>query len=284
MIKEFKNEYRWLSNFYSVEINYKGRAYHNVENAFHSEKSGEVFFKDFCAQESNPRVVKKEQRNMILLRSDWEDVKYDIMLGLIRIKFQNKDLRLKLISTHNELIEEKNNRGDSYWGVDLETGIGENNLGKILMTVRNEILWDDYFDLYLRSKKKIVIFDEKCALCDMSIDFLARIDRRDTFRFVGAQSSLGNYIFRRYGILESTIDSVIFINNSDSYTIESSAILNILKDLPFPWYLLCIGYVLPKKMRDYIYRFISKNRYQWFGKKDMCSIRSEKVKIKMLKF
>lgn len=66
MIKEFQNEYRWLSNFWPVQIKYKGRSFHNVENAYHSEKSDEYFFKNYCAHESNSRILIKNISNILI--------------------------------------------------------------------------------------------------------------------------------------------------------------------------------------------------------------------------
>ncbi|MCD5390148.1 MAG: NADAR family protein [Candidatus Pacebacteria bacterium] len=139
MIKEFQGEYRWLSNFWPVQIKYKDRVFHNVENAYHSEKSDDSFYKDFCAFEADPRIVKERQLDMITLRSDWDDVKVEIMEKLTRIKYQNLELRQKLLDTGDQEIQEGNSWNDIYWGINLETGKGENILGKIIMKIRNEI-------------------------------------------------------------------------------------------------------------------------------------------------
>ncbi len=139
MIKEFQGEYRWLSNFWPVQIKYKGRVFHNVENAFHSEKSDDSFFKDFCKLESNPKIVKKRQLDMITLRSDWGNVKVEIMEELTRIKYHNLELQQKLLDTGNQEIQEGNSWDDTFWGINLETGKGENRLGKIIMKIRDEI-------------------------------------------------------------------------------------------------------------------------------------------------
>ena len=138
-IKEFQGEYRWLSNFWPVEIEYKGRFFSNVENAFHSEKSNDEKFKDFCASESDPKIVKKAQREMVELREDWEEVKENIMEDLVRIKFQNLEMKEKLLNTGDMEIEEGNTWGDTFWGVDLETGEGKNRMGKIIMKIRDEV-------------------------------------------------------------------------------------------------------------------------------------------------
>jgi ribA/ribD-fused uncharacterized protein len=74
----------------------------------------------------------------VSLRKDWEQVKYDIMLDIVRAKFsQNPEIKEKLIATGNTPLEEGNTGGDRIWGT--VNGKGANNLGKILMKVREEL-------------------------------------------------------------------------------------------------------------------------------------------------
>lgn len=77
------------------------------------------------------------------MRSDWEDVKFDVMYDIVKAKFtQNEDLKRKLLDTEGYYLEEGNNWGDKIWGV--VNGVGENHLGKILMRVRNELKMEEY--------------------------------------------------------------------------------------------------------------------------------------------
>ena len=68
------------------------------------------------------------------LRPDWEEVKVQIMHNLVLQKFQQYNLRKLLLDTGDQYIQEGNNWGDRFWGVC--NGVGENHLGKILMSVR----------------------------------------------------------------------------------------------------------------------------------------------------
>jgi ribA/ribD-fused uncharacterized protein len=138
MIKEFQNEYRWLSNFWPVEINYNGKIYKSVEHAYMAQKNLSEAWQDFCVNESDPKKVKKLSME-IYIRDGWESVKVDIMKELIRIKFQVRILMEKLLATSDEFIQEGNDWGDIFWGVDLETGEGKNILGKIIMDVRSNL-------------------------------------------------------------------------------------------------------------------------------------------------
>lgn len=134
MIKEFKGKYYFLSNFYSSPVTYKGLTYSNNEAAFQSAKT---LSDRECFTNLDPSSAKKLGRR-VQLRPDWEEIKISVMYEIVKAKFtQNSVLKTKLLVTGNQHLEEGNTWGDKIWGtVD---GIGENNLGKILMRVREEI-------------------------------------------------------------------------------------------------------------------------------------------------
>lgn len=136
MIKQFRGKYYFLSNFYSSQVTWEGITYQNNEAAFQSAK---VLDKNNRQKFANldPSASKRKGRN-VQLRYDWEKVKFDIMYQICFAKFsQNSDLREKLLLTGNEILEEGNNWGDRIWGT--VNGKGQNNLGKILMRVREEL-------------------------------------------------------------------------------------------------------------------------------------------------
>ena len=70
------------------------------------------------------------------MRPDWDQVKVSVMLGLLRMKFADAGLRNMLLSTGNQELIEDNDWFDTFWGVC--NGVGENQLGKLLMQVRAE--------------------------------------------------------------------------------------------------------------------------------------------------
>jgi ribA/ribD-fused uncharacterized protein len=132
----FKNKYSFLSNFYPCEVLYDGIKYRSAEAAFQSAKTTNMD-KRMSFVNMLPNQAKKEGRKLSL-REDWEEVKYNIMLEIVRNKFKwNKNLKEKLIATENAELIEGNWWGDTVWGVC--NGIGSNYLGKILMQVREEI-------------------------------------------------------------------------------------------------------------------------------------------------
>ena len=85
----------------------------------------------------SPSDAKKLGRKVVL-RSDWESIKFSVMQEIVDAKFdQNPDIANKLIMTNNEYLEEGNNWGDKIWGT--VNGVGANNLGKILMQTRERL-------------------------------------------------------------------------------------------------------------------------------------------------
>ncbi|WP_236354797.1 NADAR family protein [Konateibacter massiliensis] len=133
-INEFRGKYYFLSNFYEAPVAYEGVTYRNNEAAFQAQKT---FSDRECFGNLDPSSAKKLGRR-VQLRSDWEKVKFDEMYNIVKAKFkQNTELKDKLLNTGDFRLEEGNTWGDRIWGT--VNGKGQNNLGKILMRVRDEL-------------------------------------------------------------------------------------------------------------------------------------------------
>lgn len=138
MIKEFKNQYFFLSNFYEYPIYYNKLVFCNAEAAFQAQKviNKKDQYKFINLNASQARKLGKT----VQLRKDWEEIKDNIMYEIVKRKFTiNKELQQKLLETKEKKLVEGNWWHDTYWGVDSKTGIGQNKLGKILMKVREEV-------------------------------------------------------------------------------------------------------------------------------------------------
>ena len=136
-ILEFQGENTWASNFWSVTICYKGLLFPCVENAYQAAK---------CDNEEDMRLFlyltpgeAKRKGRTVNIRKDWEEVKVEVMHELLRLKFQNPQMKKLLIATGDIFLQEGNMWHDIFWGVDLRTGKGANILGKLLMKVRDEV-------------------------------------------------------------------------------------------------------------------------------------------------
>jgi len=140
MITQFKGEYSWLSNFYPIQIVYKGEIYASVEHAYMSAKSDSLHWKRFCQDPSkSASQVKKASYNPNLIYIDsWDVVKLEVMEDCLREKFKDAVLLNKLINTGDEELSEGNYHNDMFWGFCLKTNFGKNHLGELLMKIRKE--------------------------------------------------------------------------------------------------------------------------------------------------
>jgi len=157
MIEEFKGEYRWLSNFVPVNIHLNGIDYPSVEHAYMSAKSDKEGWKKFCSNPFNePPEIKRKSRTIELVEN-WNDIKVNVMRTCLIQKFNTEPFKTKLLNTKNQYIQEGNYWNDKFWGVCLKTNDGENNLGKLIMEIRNQLKesssWSDYISLFKENKE-----------------------------------------------------------------------------------------------------------------------------------
>lgn len=136
MIVAFKGDYLWLSNFWPVTVMYDGLVYPSVEHAYQAAKTTDQVHRSRIAAASTPGRAKR-LGNRAPLRPQWDYMKEDVMLALLRQKFQVPELKQHLLDTGEEQLVEGNTWGDTYWGV--YRGKGHNRLGVLLMRVRTEL-------------------------------------------------------------------------------------------------------------------------------------------------
>lgn len=139
-ILEFQGEYRWLSNFAPVDIDFRGHVFPSVEHAYVAAKFGDtaliIPILDMTAGQA-----KRYGRNIVLPKN-WHKDKVAYMTDFLKQKYEQEPYRSKLIATGGVHIEEGNHWGDTFWGVC--DGIGRNILGKTIMNIRLELqlpLW-----------------------------------------------------------------------------------------------------------------------------------------------
>lgn len=119
---------------------------------------------------------------------------------------------------------------------------------------------------------KIVFFDGYCSLCNRLIDWLIQIDKTGEIKFASlqgetAQRLLGNYI------AQFDANTVIYLRCDQKYE-HSSAILQVLLDIGGFWNLVRVFFLVPKFMRDRVYRLIANNRYRIYGQRSTCRVPS----------
>jgi predicted DCC family thiol-disulfide oxidoreductase YuxK len=122
----------------------------------------------------------------------------------------------------------------------------------------------------------ILLYDGVCGLCNGLVQFLLKRDKHNRLRFAALQSDFAEKVLRRHGVDASDLDTVYVINDYDQPAerlfSRSDAILEVVKRLGGPWAFAGVGKILPRFIRDAIYRQVAKNRYRVFGKFDTCML------------
>ncbi len=130
--------------------------------------------------------------------------------------------------------------------------------------------------------KKIILFDGVCNLCDNTVQFLIKRDRKDIFRFVAIQSELGQEIIKYLGVDTSKTDSILLYEPGIAYYYKAEAAIKIAQALGGVYSLMGAFNILPKSLSNSVYDFVAKNRYKWYGKKNECMIPTREMKAKFL--
>lgn len=134
----------------------------------------------------------------------------------------------------------------------------------------------------LPKDKKIILFDGVCNLCNSSVQFVIKHDKKDIFRFVALQSELGQKIINHIGMATSDIDSSILYEPGKGHYYKSDAAFKILKNISGIHKVLLVFSILPKSILDATYDYVARKRYEWFGKKESCMIPTPELKAKFL--
>ena len=115
-----------------------------------------------------------------------------------------------------------------------------------------------------------VFFDGTCLLCNRTAEFIAGRDKKKRFRLMLLSDERAGDMMINSGLPPDT-DSVILVEEGQIFT-GSEAVIRICIALGFPWSLFVVLRLVPLKLRDKVYRWIARNRYRWFGRKDECHL------------
>ena len=134
----------------------------------------------------------------------------------------------------------------------------------------------------LPDSKKLVLFDGVCNLCNSSVQFIIKHDKKDLFLFTALQSRAGQEIIKSFKINTEETDSVLLYSKKDGLSQKSTAALKIARHLGFPQNLITVFFIVPTSIRNWVYDLIARNRYQWFGKSDNCMVPTPNMQRKFL--
>lgn len=129
--------------------------------------------------------------------------------------------------------------------------------------------------------RHLIVFDGVCVLCSGFAKAVARLDGQDRFRFATAQSPLGTALFRHYGLPTETYETNLVIIDGVGYQ-RMESLVATMKALGWPWRAAGVLLLLPKPLRDWLYRCIASNRYALFGRKDSCELPSDGLRKRLI--
>jgi predicted DCC family thiol-disulfide oxidoreductase YuxK len=123
----------------------------------------------------------------------------------------------------------------------------------------------------------LVLFDGMCHLCSASVRFIVRRDRAGRFRFAPLQSDLGRTLCREAGLDADALHALVLL--TDGRVLRGAdAALEIARHLAGPWRLLRVFKLLPRRLRQWLYDFVARRRYAWFGRRDACMVPSPELR------
>jgi len=126
-----------------------------------------------------------------------------------------------------------------------------------------------------------ILFDGHCNLCSGTVQFILKHDRKAKFCFASLQSENGKALLQKHQLPTDSFGTFVLVENNTVFT-KSTAALRIVKSLSGMWPLLYVAIIIPRFLRDAIYALIARNRYKWFGKRDICWMPDSKWKDRFI--
>ena len=130
-------------------------------------------------------------------------------------------------------------------------------------------------------EKKIVLFDGVCNLCNRSVQFIIKRDKKKKFRFASLQGKAGQDLLKRFNLQADDLNSFVLIEGDKMYT-RSGGALRMLRELGSGWKLFYAFMLVPRFIRDAVYNWVARNRYKWYGKREECMIPTAELKERFL--
>ena len=132
--------------------------------------------------------------------------------------------------------------------------------------------------------KHLVFFDGNCGFCDHTVQWLLARDSKEQLYFAPLEGDMAGHVLSQF-VLPEGLDSIIYVrtlNDGSEMFVYSDAIGQILKELPWYWSWLRVGWLTPRGVRDQIYKAFAARRIQWFGTVDACQLPNERQARRLL--
>ena len=127
----------------------------------------------------------------------------------------------------------------------------------------------------------VILFDGVCNFCNGMVNFVIKRDKSASLKFSTLQSKIGQNLLTAKNFQDPDLRSFVFIEKGELYT-RSTAALKVCRYMNGLWPLMYGFIIVPKFIRDGIYNWIAKNRYRWFGKKEVCMVPTPELQSRFL--
>ncbi|MDA3854308.1 MAG: DCC1-like thiol-disulfide oxidoreductase family protein [Bacteroidales bacterium] len=127
----------------------------------------------------------------------------------------------------------------------------------------------------------IILFDGVCHLCNGSVNFLLKMDKKERFKFSPLQSPNGQAVLKQHQLSDTGLDTFIFIHHGKCYS-KSTAALKVLKSFGRGWQIFYIFIIIPRFIRDFIYDLVARHRYRLFGRSEQCMVPNPDIERRFL--
>ncbi len=130
-------------------------------------------------------------------------------------------------------------------------------------------------------KHSLLLFDGICNLCNTTVQTIIKYDTKEIFKFAALQSPVGQQILQQFQLPKKNFETLVLVENTHCY-FRSTAALRVAWRLGGFWRLLYLFIIIPRPLRDYIYSFVAKNRYKWYGKQASCMMPTPELRRRFL--
>ena len=133
----------------------------------------------------------------------------------------------------------------------------------------------------MSASQHIVVFDGVCNLCNGSVNFIIKRDPKNKFVFSAVQGDFAQELINK-NALNNVGEETFLVVKGDQFFMYSDAALEIAKNLSGLWPLLYTLKILPKFIRDSLYKAVARNRYKLFGRTDTCMVPTEELRSRFI--
>ena len=117
----------------------------------------------------------------------------------------------------------------------------------------------------------VLFFDGVCNLCHGAVQFVIEHDPEGRIRFASLQSDVGRAVLDSVGLPDDELETVVLVEGTRAYT-KSAAAIRVCELLGGVYRAASVGWLLPRRLRDWLYTVVAERRYEWFGRKDQCMV------------